>query len=103
MSILNAIFPATRPAIGMVHLRALPGAPRFGGSMAAVVDAAIADARTLSAAGFDGLIVENFGDAPFFPDRVPAETIAALSVAVDAVRAQCRRHASRQRRPAGQR
>src|SRR5690606_15108318 len=28
----------------------------------------------------DGIIVENFGDAPFYPDAVPAETIAAMAV-----------------------
>jgi len=33
--------------IGMVHVAALPGAPRFGGSMDAVIDAALRDARAL--------------------------------------------------------
>lgn len=71
--------------IGMVHLAALPGAPGYLGDMTRVSDAAVRDAQTLADAGFDGLMVENFGDAPFFPDNVPAETIAAMSVAVAAV------------------
>ena len=45
-----------------------------------VLDRAEADANALAKAGFDGVIVENFGDVPFFPDVVPPETIAALTL-----------------------
>src|SRR4051794_27472081 len=70
----------TAPALfGMVHLRALPGAPLFGGSLDEVIGAALADVRALADGGADGFVVENFGDRPFFKDRVPAETIAAMT------------------------
>jgi uncharacterized protein len=69
----------------MVHLGALPGAPRFGGSLDDVIAAAVRDATTLESAGFDGLMVENFGDAPFFPDDVAKETVAAMARTVGAV------------------
>ncbi len=72
--------------VGMVHLAPLPGAPGFDGDLDAVVAAAVTDARTLAAAGFDAVLVENFGDAPFFADDVPKVTIAAMTVAVGAVR-----------------
>lgn len=68
--------------IGMVHLAPLPGAPRYQGSMQDVVARALADAETLAAAGFDAVMVENFGDAPFFAEDVPPVTIAALSSVV---------------------
>ena len=71
--------------IGMVHAGALPGSPRHEGDLDAVIDLAVSDARTISDAGFDGLMVENFGDAPFFADDVPKVTIAALTAVVDAV------------------
>ena len=71
--------------IGMVHLGPLPGSPAFGGNIDAVIDAAVSDAGTLAAAGFEGLMVENFGDAPFFSDDVPKVTVAAMSRAVAAV------------------
>lgn len=35
--------------------------------------------------GLDAIIIENFGDAPFYPDRVPPATIAAMSAIVQAV------------------
>ncbi len=68
--------------IGMVHLLPLPGSPGFGGAFDVVLERAVADARTLAEAGFGGLMVENFGDAPFFPDDVPAVTVAAMAGAV---------------------
>ena len=48
----------------MVHLPALPGAPGYGGRREAIRAAALGDARALAEAGFDGLLVENFGDVP---------------------------------------
>jgi len=63
----------------MVHLRPLPGAPLFGGSLADVIDAALADARAVAAGGADGMLFENFGDRPFVKNRVGAETVAAMT------------------------
>jgi len=69
---------ATRALFGMVHLRALPGAPLFEGSLDAVIEAALADARALAGGGADGFVVENFGDRPF-GKKAGAETIAAMT------------------------
>lgn len=71
--------------IGVVHLMALPGAPRFAGSMADVLEAAMRDAAALAEGGADGIIVENFGDVPFRAGRVDAETVAAMTLAVERV------------------
>jgi membrane complex biogenesis BtpA family protein len=77
-----------RPLFGMIHLKPLPGAPLFGGSMMEIVESALRDAVAWRRGGADALIVENFGDRPFFRNRVPAETIAALTrVATDLKRA----------------
>ncbi|HEV7425798.1 MAG TPA: BtpA/SgcQ family protein [Thermoanaerobaculia bacterium] len=65
--------------IGMVHVAALPGAPLYGGSMQAIADAALRDARALRDGGCDAIAFENFGDRPFFKDHVPAATVAALT------------------------
>ena len=73
--------------IGMVHLLPLPGSPRFGGKFDQVLDRAVTDAMTLEEAGFGGLMIENFGDDPFYPDNVPPETVAGITSAVSAVQA----------------
>ncbi len=69
----------------MVHLGPLPGSPSFDGDFDAVLDAATNDASLLKSAGFDALMVENFGDVPFYGDDVPKVTIAAMTRAVAAV------------------
>lgn len=70
--------------IGMVHLGPLPGAPTPS-PMGTVVSDALRDALALSEAGFDAVMVENFGDAPFFADDVPKVTIAAMTRAIGAI------------------
>jgi membrane complex biogenesis BtpA family protein len=70
---------AEKPIVGMVHLPALPGAPEFSGDFEAVRAAALRDARRLEAGGVDALMVENFGDAPFYPDDVPKHVVASMT------------------------
>jgi uncharacterized protein len=82
---LTSTFGSAQPIIGMVHLQPLPGAAGHTG-MNAVLERARQDADALAAGGVDAIMVENFGDAPFFPGPVPPETIAALAVAAAAVR-----------------
>lgn len=69
----------SHPVIGMVHLRPLPGSPRFAGDFDAMIEAAVADAQVWEQAGADGLMVENFGDVPFYKGDVPRETVAAMT------------------------
>lgn len=71
--------------VGMVHLRPLPGSPSFDGDLDSVIASARADASVLASVGFDGLMIENFGDAPFYADDVPKVTIAAMTTVVNAV------------------
>lgn len=77
---------AQRLLVGVIHLPALPGAPRFAGDLGKICDGAARDAEALAAAGFDGVIVENFGDAPFLRGAVPPETVAAMAVCCERVR-----------------
>ena len=50
-----------------------------------VLETAVSDADQLTKEGFPALMVENFGDVPFYADSAPSETIAAMTVAVTAV------------------
>lgn len=75
-----------RSLVGVIHLPALPGSPRAASSAADCARSAAACARALAEAGFDGIIVENFGDAPFFAGRVPPVTVAAMTSCALAVR-----------------
>jgi len=57
-------------------------------SMKEVSRAAEADARVLSGAGYDAVILENFGDTPFLP-TVSAITVSAMTLAALRVRDAC--------------
>jgi membrane complex biogenesis BtpA family protein len=72
--------------IGMLHLPALPGSPLYGGSVAAIRAAMLRDAQRLAEGGVHGLMIENFGDTPFFPGRVPAHVVAHLTAIAAEVR-----------------
>jgi membrane complex biogenesis BtpA family protein len=73
--------------VGMVHVAALPGSPRWEGSMERVAAGAVADALALVEGGMDAVLIENYGDAPFTPGRVEPATVAALAVVAREVRA----------------
>src|SRR5438105_4957210 len=81
----SRLFPP-KPIIGMVHLKALPGAPDYGGNIRNVLDCALQDLESLERGGCDGLIVENFFDSPFFKDQVGPETVAAMTRIITEVR-----------------
>lgn len=71
---------APRALIGVVHVGALPGTPLAGMSLDAIVEQAIADARTYRDAGFTALIVENMHDRPYLRGGVGPEIVAAMTV-----------------------
>lgn len=54
--------------------------------MGEIVELTARDAQALAKARFDAVIVENFGDAPFFADRVPPITVSAMTLCVQAAR-----------------
>lgn len=78
----------SRPArlVGVIHLQPLPGSPRSSATCAEVAAAAARDAAVLVRAGYNLVIVENFGDAPFFAGRVPAMVVSAMTACAVAVR-----------------
>ncbi len=74
-----SLFRVSKPIIGMLHAPALPGAPGYQGSFEAVREAVLRDAEALVTGGVHGLMLENFGDVPFYPGRVPAEVVACMT------------------------
>lgn len=78
-------FARRKPVIGVVHLGPLPGSPRYGGDFEAVLERAELDVDAYVKGGADAVLVENFGDAPFFATQVPAITVAAMTRAATLV------------------
>ena len=82
---MQPLFGEGKTLIGVIHLPPLPGSPRWGGDLCKVLEQAEREAAVLAEGGANGIIVENFGDAPFRIGRVEPETVAAMTRAVDLV------------------
>ncbi|HEY9669367.1 MAG TPA: BtpA/SgcQ family protein [Coleofasciculaceae cyanobacterium] len=79
---LQQIFKTPNPIIGVVHLLPLPTSPRWGGSLKAVIDRAEQEVTALASGGVDGVIVENFFDAPFTKNQVDPAVVSAMTLIV---------------------
>lgn len=76
----------SKAVIAMVHVGALPGTPRYGGSLAAVVGRAREEALRYRDAGVDMLAIENMHDVPYCRGAVGPEVTAAMAVVGHEVR-----------------
>ena len=79
---LLQIFKTPNPIIGVVHLLPLPTSPRWEGSLKAVIDRAEQEVTALASGGVDGVIVENFFDAPFTKGQVDPAVVSAMTLIV---------------------
>jgi membrane complex biogenesis BtpA family protein len=83
---LSELFKTRQPVIGMLHAPALPGSPRNTLGFNAILGSVLRDAEALREGGVDGLLLENFGDVPFYPRRSPAHVVAFMTVLAREVR-----------------
>jgi len=88
MSLLAFWSSVRKPVVGMLHLPPLPGSPGSASSGRAgpIDEAVLRDAQSLADGGVHALMLENFGDVPFYPGRVPAHTVAAMTAIAAEVR-----------------
>jgi hypothetical protein len=72
--------------IGMVHVRALPGTPRWSLPMDEISRIAAREAELLSKAGFDAVLLENMHDVPYIKRDIGPEIVATMARVATAVR-----------------
>jgi len=58
----------------------------YGGDWKGACEALLADVQVLTVGGVDGLMMENFGDVPFYPGRVPVYVATAMTALAMEVR-----------------
>lgn len=80
------MFQHLKPIIGMLHAPALPGSPSYQGDLEAIRTFILRDAENLVKGGVHALMLENYGDLPFYPDSVPEITVAHLSAIARMIR-----------------
>jgi len=92
---LTRVFEKCKPLIGVVHLPPLPGSygykrarypPLHGKHWAfeEILDYAVEEAGKYEEAGFDGVIIENYGDRPYPIRAGPGQTAALARAAAEA-------------------
>lgn len=86
---LQELFGTSKPIIGVIHLLPLPGSHRFDGHMEPIFLRAEQEAAALASGGVDGMIVENFFDAPFAKNQVDTAVACTLSLVCQHVKSIC--------------
>lgn len=88
---IDALLRGGRALIGMVHIRALPGAPFHTDPPDGIVRLAAREAALLAECGFDALIIENMHDRPYVHADHEPHTVAWMTRVGLAVREAARR------------
>jgi len=73
MQKFKSIFKKEKPIIGMIHVMALPGTPRYKLESSQIIDQALNEARVYKKAGIDSILIENMHDIPYLKGRVGHE------------------------------
>ncbi len=80
MQKFKSIFKVGKPIIGMIHLKALPGTPKFNNSTNEIIEAAIDEVEIYKNAGIDALAIENMHDVPYLKNDVGHEISSIMSI-----------------------
>jgi len=89
MNWVEEVFGLARPAIGMVHLLPLPGAPQHdaAGGMKKIIESARRDLDALQSGGIDSVMFCNEHDRPYSLAADPA-VVSSMAFVVGALRDQ---------------
>jgi len=74
------LFNIEKPIIGMIHVDALPGTPKYSGCVKSIIDKAKSEALLYSSLGIKVLMIENMHDVPYLNRKVGSEITSLMSV-----------------------
>jgi uncharacterized protein len=72
-------FKNSKPIIGMIHVKALPGTPNHSLSMEKIIEEAVLEAKIYEKYNVDGLMMENMHDIPYLNRNIGPEIVSAMS------------------------
>lgn len=73
-------FINSKLVIGMIHLDALPGTPKFEGKTDKIIAKAVAEAKTYENAGLKCIMIENMHDVPYLNNSAGPEITATMAI-----------------------
>lgn len=74
-----------KAVIGMIHVGAMPGTPRYQGSISKIVEKSVLEAKTYEQCRLDAIAIENMHDVPYLRGSVGPEVTAGMAVVARAV------------------
>lgn len=77
----NTLFGTNKAIIGMIHVQALPGTPRYQGSVSPIIAQVKREVAMYQDAGVHGIILENMHDVPYINRTVGPEITAVMTAA----------------------
>jgi len=86
---MTTIFSRSKPVIGVIHVGALPGAPRSSQTVSELVMSARQEAKLYRECGVDGVMIENMHDVPYLRGEVGPEIVAAMTAIAIEVKREC--------------
>ncbi|KAL7719993.1 Uncharacterized protein QTN25_002523 [Entamoeba marina] len=84
-------FEGHNKIIGMVHVRALPGTPKFQSSarrIRGIIDKAVEEASVYQQCGLDTIIIENMHDIPYLNATAGPEITSAMGIVAYEIKKQ---------------
>ncbi|XP_012532358.1 uncharacterized protein F13E9.13, mitochondrial isoform X1 [Monomorium pharaonis] len=69
MRCFRNLFPQSCSVIGMVHVKALPGTPKYEGCSEKIVENATKEALLYADCSLDGILIENMHDVPYIKQK----------------------------------
>ena len=86
MQKFKSIFNTVKPIIGMIHLKALPGTPKFNDNVNMIIDSALSELEIYKKANIDAIAIENMHDVPYLKNNVGHEITSLMSIIAHEVR-----------------
>ncbi len=76
----NNIFGINKAVVGMIHVDALPGTPKYKGDVEGIINSAVKEAIIYKNSGIDAIAIENMHDIPYLKRNVGPEIISLISI-----------------------
>lgn len=74
------IFNIYKPVIGVIHIDALPGTPKYKGDVKNIISKAIKEASVYMDSGVNAIIIENMHDVPYLNKTAGHEISTVMSI-----------------------
>jgi membrane complex biogenesis BtpA family protein len=78
----------TKKLIAMVHVRALPGTPKYTGSVKTIIDKALEETAIYTKAGVDSIMIENMHDVPYLKRNAGHEISTMMCLIAEKIKSE---------------